>query len=150
MRGAQALVAALVVLVAGTGALCGCNRGRPEAPDTVMSTDAAMQQITRFTVEEVERMLGRPGVFVFDANPRELYASKHVPGARWVQWDAVTAEVLPADRDATVIFYCANESCSASTEAAVSAVRRGWRRVGVMPAGIFGWKRAGKPMERDG
>src|SRR5688572_17628638 len=35
--------------------------------------------------------------FVYDANPRELYEEKHVPGASWVKFDEVTTAVLPAD-----------------------------------------------------
>ncbi len=57
-------------------------------------------------VDEVERMLGRPGVFVLDANERDVYVEHHLPGARLVSRDTL-ARVLPADHGATLVFYCA-------------------------------------------
>lgn len=102
----------------------------------------------RLTIDEVEARLGRPDVYVYDANPREMYDEKHVPGARWIAWDHVTAADLPSDRGATLIFYCAIEQCSASHESARSAMRLGYRNVYVMPQGILGWKKAGKRIER--
>ena len=99
------------------------------------------------TLDEVQAKLGQPGVYVYDANPRELYEQKHVPGARWIQWDHVTARDLPPSRDATLVFYCALEQCSASHESAVAALSLGYPNVYVMPQGILGWKKAGKPVE---
>lgn len=79
-------------------ALVACQSGRPAAP----------QDLKMLSVDEVAARLGQPGVHVFDANPRERYDRGHVPGAVWVASDRVTADVLPPDKDATLIFYCAN------------------------------------------
>ena len=102
----------------------------------------------RLSLDEVQARLGQPGVYLFDANPREMYDAKHVPGARWVQWDHVTRTDLPSERDATLIFYCALEACSASGASAKAAIHLGYSRVFVMPGGILGWKKAGKPIEK--
>ena len=40
---------------------------------------------------------------------RARYEQGHIPGARWVGHDEVTAAALPADRNARVVFYCYNE-----------------------------------------
>ncbi len=58
-------------------------------------------------VAEVASDVGRPGVYLFDANPPEVYAKGHVPGAKLVSYK-VTASDLPADRSAKLIFYCKN------------------------------------------
>lgn len=63
----------------------------------------------RLTADEVEKMLGRPDVFVYDNNPPEVYKQGHVPGAKWLKYNDVKPSDLPADKDATLIFYCANE-----------------------------------------
>jgi Rhodanese-like domain len=63
----------------------------------------------RYTVDQVERRLGKPSVYVFDANDAETYAKNHVPGAVRVNHKDIPENVLPADKDATLIFYCANE-----------------------------------------
>lgn len=62
------------------------------------------------TVDEVEQRIAKKDgrTFVFDANPREVYDKRHVPGAVYVPDEGVTASLLPADKDATLIFYCAN------------------------------------------
>jgi rhodanese-related sulfurtransferase len=109
--------------------------------------DAGAAAIALLTVDQVEARLDG-GVALYDANPRTMYAHGHLPGARWVQFNAVTREVLPRDPATPLIFYCANELCTASPEAAQMAVALGYRDVALMPAGYFGWKAAGKRIER--
>jgi rhodanese-like protein len=62
-----------------------------------------------FTVEQVSRRIGQPGVYIFDGNRPETYAQKYVPGAVRLYHDDVTAATLPQDKSASLIFYCANE-----------------------------------------
>lgn len=102
----------------------------------------------RLSLSEVEAQLGKPGVFLFDANPKDFYEHGHLPGAQWVQFDAVTAEVLPPARTARLIFYCANELCTASHAAAKSALALGYPNTFLMPEGFIGWKKSGRPLIR--
>lgn len=51
---------------------------------------------------------------------------------------------LPADKANKLVFYCANESCGASKQAAMKAVMAGYTDVAVLPEGIVGWKKAGQ------
>ena len=53
-------------------------------------------------------MLGRPNVFIYDGNSPETYATGHLPGAVNLYSGDIKEAVLPADRDATLIFYCQN------------------------------------------
>lgn len=98
------------------------------------------------SLDEVETRLSQPGVHVFDANPLEMYERGHLPGAKWVDFDKVSAADLPSDKQATLIFYCANEWCTASHESAKLASALGYTKVYLMPRGIIGWKKAGKPV----
>jgi 3-mercaptopyruvate sulfurtransferase SseA len=59
------------------------------------------------SVDQVASRLGEPGFHVLDANGPETYAKGHVPGARQVQYRKFTEADLPADREATLVFYCA-------------------------------------------
>ena len=61
------------------------------------------------TPAEVQARLGKKGVFVYDNNPIDVFHGGHVPGAKWVDYKAITAADLPADKEATLVFYCANE-----------------------------------------
>jgi rhodanese-related sulfurtransferase len=45
----------------------------------------------------------------FDCNSKDHFAKEHLPGARWVPFDGVTAADLPSDKATTLVFYCANE-----------------------------------------
>jgi rhodanese-related sulfurtransferase len=80
---------------------------------------------------------------VYDANERESYLAGHIPGAKWVKYDAVTAAILPPSKDARLVFYCYNPICGAAPHAARDARALGYRNVWVMPDGISGWRSAG-------
>jgi hypothetical protein len=88
---------ASLAAVAACGALAACAGGsRPEPFSTV-------------SLDEVEAMLGAPGVLVVDANSSDTYAKGHLPGA--VHYRAKPLpELLPAERDARLVFYCASPS----------------------------------------
>ena len=94
-RSALTLLAA-----AGLAALTGCSRA-----------SSPSSELHALTVDEVAaRIAANDGkTFVFDNNPKDRYAKSHVPGAHWLDYDSVTAGDLPADRGATLVFYCANE-----------------------------------------
>jgi rhodanese-related sulfurtransferase len=87
-------------------------------------------------------MDGKEAVYIYDANERESYLEGHIPGARWVQYEAVTAAELPPAKDAKLIFYCYNPQCGASEQAAAHAAALGYRNVWRMPEGIQGWRAA--------
>lgn len=103
------------------------------------------------SLEEVAQLVRSGGheTVIYDANPRELYQERHVPGARWIHYDALAASELPANKSFQLIFYCANPECSASEQAAEKALALGATRVGVMSEGIFGWVAAGLPTESE-
>jgi hypothetical protein len=69
----------------------------------------ADEGFSALSVDEVGQRIGKPGVFVFDGNTADTYAKGHLPGARPIQHDQVSAATLPPDKEATLIFYCKNE-----------------------------------------
>ena len=85
-------VFALACLVVALGA---CHRG-PSEP------------FGRLTVAEVDARRTQSNVFIFDNNPQGRYRKSHLPGARWVNPKDMAAGDLPADKSATLIFYCAS------------------------------------------
>lgn len=128
--------------------LAACKRGEPadaSAASTAPPTDTAIVLTSPHEVAAL-RERGRDHV-VIDVNPRELYDDGHVPGARWMRFDAIDRAMLPADRAVPVVLYCYNEQCGASHQAATAVVAAGWKDVRRMPAGILGWRAAGLPIE---
>ena len=70
---------------------------------------AEKEDFGKLTVDEVQKKLGEKSFYVFDNNPLDDFKEGHVPGAKWVKYNAVKAEDLPKDKEATLVFYCANE-----------------------------------------
>jgi hypothetical protein len=46
---------------------------------------------------------------LYDCNSKERYTKGHVPGARWVEYDELSAADLPTDKGTMLVFYCASE-----------------------------------------
>jgi rhodanese-related sulfurtransferase len=96
---------------------------------------------------DVQKRLKETNFFVFDNNQKERFDKGHVPGAKWVDPSSVTAAVLPADKTATLVFYCADTHCGACHIGAEAAIKLGYKNVYIMPEGIAGWEGAKLPTE---
>lgn len=75
---------------------------------TAASAAGGKEPFGEMTVDEVATRLGQPGFHVLDANGPERYAKAHVPGAKQVHFKKLSEADLPADRAATLVFYCSN------------------------------------------
>jgi rhodanese-related sulfurtransferase len=87
------LALALAVLLA---AAPGSSRAADDEPFGMLSVD------------EVARLLGSKDVVLLDANPPDLYARAHLPGARLLSYKDVSPQTLPSEKGATLVFYCHN------------------------------------------
>ena len=83
---------------------------------------------------------------IFDANgDKTRQRDGIIPGAKLLPGlDYDVAKVLPGDRSADLVFYCANTKCMASHSAAGRATKAGYTHVSVLADGIQGWKAAGQ------
>ena len=130
-------IAALMVTAPVASALAGAELGR------TVNDGLAAPEAGDLTVKEVAAMLKRKEpVFLFDDNSHDSYQKGHIPGAKWIQYDAVTAAQLPKSKDAKLVFYCYNPLCGASPLAAKQALSLGYRNVWLLPEGITGWRKA--------
>jgi len=98
--------ATVLLLGAALFSLAACSHGAPGA--AAPSSADAEAALKRLTVDDVAaRLAANDGhTFVYDENARESWEVGHVPGAKWLDEDAVTAAALPPDKGATLIFYC--------------------------------------------
>ena len=65
-----------------------------------------MDDIPALSVAEVAARLGQPGFYVIDNNGAGRYRRSHVPGALNLNAHLYEATALPADKSATLVFYC--------------------------------------------
>jgi hypothetical protein len=70
---------------------------------------ACAQDLSRLTVQEVAQKLHQKNVYIYDNNAQERFQKSHVPGAKWLNPYDVKPRDFPADKSATLIFYCASE-----------------------------------------
>ena len=66
-----------------------------------------MDDIPALTVDDVAARLGQPDFHVIDNNGAGRYKRSHVPGAINLNAHLFEASALPADKQATLVFYCA-------------------------------------------
>ena len=108
---------------------------------------ALLMGLRTISPADVSRMVQERRVTVLDLNAPGRWAEAHVPGAmnldplNWSEHD------LPADKGASLVFYCSNPLCRKAPNAARRARDMGYRDVRVMSAGIQGWLSAGLPTE---
>jgi 3-mercaptopyruvate sulfurtransferase SseA len=77
-------------------------------PASAGSKSQKSEPFKRLSIKKVGERLGQPNVFIYDGNSAETYAKGHVPGAINLHSSEIKEGVLPAAKDATLIFYCQN------------------------------------------
>jgi len=104
------------VLAAGLLAVAGCSSGGSDASGKGAATahEPTKDAFGRLGIAELEAKMadakaGKTALFLIDNNHKERFEKSHLPGAKWVEYDKVQASDLPQDKDATLVFYCANE-----------------------------------------
>ncbi|NCQ60367.1 MAG: rhodanese-like domain-containing protein [Myxococcales bacterium] len=133
--------------------LAACSEAAPASPSNVESPPAAAAAeaaVPVVSVDQVAALLEAGSATPIDANsPDTRTHHGTLPGARLLtsSSDYDVATELPTDHASTLVFYCANEHCSASDAAAHRAVSAGYADVRLMRAGIAGWEAAGKPTD---
>lgn len=104
--------------------------------------------------KELARRLDREPLALFDTNSKGSWERAHLPGARPLDPTRFGPEDLPADRAASIVFYCSGPLCRKAPLAARRARDLGYTNAVVLSAGISGWIDAGLPTEtapeRDG
>jgi rhodanese-related sulfurtransferase len=119
----------------------------PTAAFACEGMEHATVEPKKVTVAEVASWSKEKKKFVpVDANGKSTRESQGViPGAVLLTSSSgYDVKELPADKANKLVFYCANESCGASKQAAKKALEAGYTDVAVLPEGIAGWKKAGQ------
>lgn len=104
-------------------------------------------QLNPISMMEVETLVGKQGVYFFDVNTLEIWAEGFIPGAVFFNvqnW----RELLPKNKDAVMVFYCANRLCTSSNMAARETMKLGYTGVRHMADGIYGWRMSGRVTEK--
>lgn len=86
---------------------------------------------------------------IVDSRPAaRRYDIGHIPGAINIpdtQFDKLAPTMLPADKNAEIIFYCQGPTCDLSAKSALKAEKLGYTNIKVYEAGIPDWEAKGEP-----
>lgn len=131
-----------LVLALPLAAATGCDRSTPGT--------AVQVEVPVLSIDDLAVDLARGGCRAVDANDPQLRRDVGViPGAVLLSdYEAFSLSELPADKSTRLVFYCANEQCDASHVAARRARSAGYQQVHVLSAGILGWARAGRAVDK--
>jgi rhodanese-related sulfurtransferase len=110
--------------------------------------DAPLPEIT---LAALQAAVDRHDGPIVDARPAAFYQIGHVPGAlnlplSDLQNDSADLQV-PFPKEATIIVYCEDVSCTAARSAARILQKRGYRHVILFSGGWYIWHKAGLPSE---
>lgn len=93
--------------------------------------------------EMKSRMDADENLMVIHAVDADHYAAGHIPGAVNINYEKMTPEMLPPDKDRPLVFYCVSQWCPVSRSAAGKAASWGYTNVWAYVGGIKDWKKAG-------
>ncbi len=115
-------------------------------PASVLACDGDMQAESSIKTITVAELAKNKAAKVFDANSASFRQKNGtIPGAVLLtSSSSYDLKELPAKKDTSLVFYCANTMCSASETAAKRASEAGYTNVAVLPEGLMGWKAAGQ------
>lgn len=139
----QSLIGGLMALSLGgisLPAIAGGGSDLSEAPYNEI-------QLNPISMREAETLVGKQEVYFFDVNTLEIWAEGFIPGAVFFNvhnW----RDLLPKNKDAVMVFYCANPMCTMSNLAARETMKLGYTGVRHMADGIYGWRMSGRPTEK--
>ena len=125
------------VLIAGFLLLGGCA-----------AHDSRVQEIK--SAKALKTRLDEGQVHLIHALDAENYAKAHIPGAMNVDYEKMTPQMLPAQKDEPIIFYCASPFCPVSRMAANKAAQWGYTQVYVYEGGMSDWRASGMPIDKGG
>ena len=114
------------------------------------------------TTQELKGWLDqKKDMLIVDTMPPDNFKKQHIPGAVNFEvqrhpeltqmsetMQADLQKLLGPDKDRAIVFYCGFTDCERSHNAAMWAVKLGYKNVYRQPGGIMGWVEAGYPVEK--
>jgi len=95
-------------------------------------------------------MTGATPYYLFDARPVKRFGEAHIPSARPAHpQDDNFLSLLPADKNALLVFYCGGPTCPFTGKAVDIAAKAGYTNLKGYQAGLPGWIQSKLPVHTD-
>lgn len=156
-------IAATLVLAAGNAlAAWGTRELENETIAVAFAAEVARGGYRVVDTKELNSWLDqKKPMLIVDTMPYEdSYRKQHIPGAVQIEFPIPEMTILDdkkkeallkligPDKNRLIVFYCGFTKCTRSHNAAMWAVKLGYRNVYRYPGGIKGWDEAGYPVEK--
>ena len=102
-------------------------------------------------ITDLDKAIKSGKVVVIDVNGAKSFTKRgHIPGAvSFTGAKDLAKQLAKADKGALVVAYCGGPRCSAYKRGASAAEELGFKNVKHLSAGISGWIKAGKKLEKN-
>jgi rhodanese-related sulfurtransferase len=155
-------ITVFMVLTAGNApAAWGTGEMEKETLAVSFATEVARGGYRYVDTKELKNWLDqKKPVLIVDVNPEDSYRKQHIPGAVHIEFPRpimtsiddqkkeALIKLLGPDKDRTVVFYCGFTECTRSHNAALFAVKFGYKNAYRHPGGLKAWDEAGYPFEK--
>ena len=103
------------------------------------------------SITDLDKAIKSGKVVVIDVNGAKSFTKRgHIPGAvSYKNKDDLAKQLAKADKGALVVAYCGGPACKAYKRGASAAEALGFKNVKHLSAGISGWIKAGKKLEKN-
>ena len=117
----------------------------------VLAINVQAGEYPDISIGDLEKAIKAGKVVVIDVNGAKSFTKRgHIPGAvSFTGAKDLAKQLGKAKKDTLVVAYCGGPSCSAYKRGASVAAELGFKNVKHLSAGISGWVKAGKKLEKN-
>ena len=118
----------------------------------VLAVNVQAGEYPDISIGDLEKAIkaGKGKVILIDVNGKNSYKKGHIPGAvLFSNKEALAKQLSKVKKNTLVVAYCGNPRCSAYKRGATAAAELGFKNVKHLSAGIQGWVRAKRQVEKN-
>jgi rhodanese-related sulfurtransferase len=116
----------------------------------VLAVNVQAGEYPDITIGDLEKAIKAGKVTLIDVNGKNSYKKGHIPGAvLFSNKDSLAKQLSKVKKNTLVVAYCGNPRCSAYKKGATAAAELGFKNVKHLSAGIQGWVKAKRQVEKN-
>jgi len=117
----------------------------------VLAVNVQAGEYPDISIGDLEKAIKAGKVVVIDVNGAKSFTKRgHIPGAvSFTSAKALAKQLSKAKKDTLVVAYCGGPTCNAYKRGASAAADLGFKNVKHLSAGISGWIKNGKKLEKN-
>ena len=117
----------------------------------VLAVNVQAGEYPDISIGALEKAIKAGKVVVIDVNGAKSFTNRgHIPGAvSFTSAKALAKQLSKAKKDTLVVAYCGGPTCNAYKRGASAAADLGFKNVKHLSAGISGWIKNGKKLEKN-